>query len=138
MHRAALVAVLWNLHGELFMSDTSFESQPLLDEEALNELKDMLEEALAEIVDSFLAGLDAEVAAIDQAFSEGHMAVRAAAHSLKGSAGNLGARRLAALASTIEKTALAGDVGTCQTLMPALRTLADASRQGLTAYMARP
>lgn len=119
------------------MSDTPFDSQPVLDDAVLDELKDMLDDALSEIVVGFLGGLDAEVQAIEQALAPGGAALRAAAHSLKGSAGNLGARRLAALASAVEKAALAGDAATCQALVPGLRAVADDSRQALTAYLER-
>jgi HPt (histidine-containing phosphotransfer) domain-containing protein len=91
---------------------------------------------LNEIIESFLDSLDADLAAIEQAFDQGHLAVRAAAHSLKGSAGNLALRRLAAWASTLEKKALAGDLDACRGLMSVMLQLADASRQALRAYMA--
>lgn len=119
------------------MSDSSADATPLLDEAALNDLRDMLEDALTEIVDSFLDGLDAEVSAIELALGQGEAAVRAAAHSLKGSAGNLGARHLAAQASAIEKAAMAGDLAFCQGALPALRALADDTRTALRTYMAR-
>lgn len=109
-----------------------------LDVAALNELKDMLGDALAEIVESFLEGLDAEVAAIGQALAVGAPAVRAAAHSLKGSAGNMGARALAGAASAIEKTAVEGDVPRCAELFNSLPHTAQQARAALTAYLAQP
>lgn len=120
------------------MSDTSYQALPLLDEPALNELKDMLGEALAEITDSFLDGLDAEVAAIVAALPAGGMALKAAAHSLKGSSGNLGARRLAGLASAIEKGAMDGRTADCMALGPDLAPVSAATRQAIVEYMARP
>ncbi len=58
---------------------------------------------LGELIDLFLADLPARRAAIRDGLLAGDMqAVRAAAHSLKGSAGNLGARPLAALCQEVE------------------------------------
>jgi len=116
----------------------SYQALPLLDEPALNDLKDMLGEALREISDSFLEGLDAEVAAIEDALSAGGMPLKAAAHSLKGSAGNLGARRLAGLSSAIEKAAMDGRAADYQALVPDLRSVASVTRQAIDAYMAQP
>ena len=109
-----------------------------LDTAALNDLKDMLGDALAEIADSFLEGLDGEVTAIHQALGADKLAVRAAAHSLKGSAGNMGARVLAALASSIEKAAVEGDMARCAELSVGLPEAAAQARQALTAYIAQP
>jgi HPt (histidine-containing phosphotransfer) domain-containing protein len=120
------------------MSDTSYQALPLLDEPALNDLKDMLGDALREISDSFLEGLDGEVAAIEAAVSAGGMPLKAAAHSLKGSAGNLGARRLAGLASAIEKAAMDGRNADYLALVPDLKPVAAVTREAIDAYMAQP
>lgn len=109
-----------------------------LDIAALNDLKDMLGEALAEIAESFLEGLDGEVGAIQQALGADAPAVRAAAHSLKGSAGNMGARGLAALASHIEKAAVEGDLARCAVLAGDLPAVAVQARQALQGYIAQP
>jgi len=109
-----------------------------LDTAALNDLKDMLGDALAEIAESFLGGLDGEVAAIQQALGADKLAVRAAAHSLKGSAGNMGVKALASLASAIEKAAVDGDMARCTELSAGLVEAATQARQALTAYMAQP
>lgn len=108
-----------------------------LDIAALNDLKDMLGDALAEIAESFLEGLDGEVEAIERALGADAPAVRAAAHSLKGSAGNMGAKALAALASQIEKTAVEGDMARCAALFGRLPALAADARQALQAYLAQ-
>jgi HPt (histidine-containing phosphotransfer) domain-containing protein len=109
-----------------------------LDIAALNELKDMLGDALTEIAESFLEGLDGEVGAIQDALGTNGPAVRAAAHSLKGSAGNMGARGLAALAAQIEKAAVDGDLARCAALATGLPAVATQARQALQAYIAQP
>jgi HPt (histidine-containing phosphotransfer) domain-containing protein len=119
------------------MTDHNAPAPEPLDLAALNELKDMLAEALNEIIDSFLEGLDAELAAIAAATQVDAPTTRSAAHALKGSAGNLGARVLAGLASEIEKSALAGDLARCKQLLPSLATAAGDARTALTAYAAQ-
>lgn len=120
------------------MTATPSDASPLLDVDALNDLKDMLAEALTEIADTFLSGLDAEVEAVGTGMQTSLQAARAAAHSLKGSAGNLGGRALAQQASAIEKAAVEGDLAHCQALYPALQAVAAQTRDALKAYLAQP
>jgi HPt (histidine-containing phosphotransfer) domain-containing protein len=108
-----------------------------LDVVALNDLKGMLGDALTEIAESFLEGLDGDVAHI-QSFGDDPVALGAAAHSLKGSAANMGARVLAGLASSIEKAAGDGDLAQCTELVRGLPEAADHARQALSAYIAQP
>lgn len=120
------------------MTAPSSTAPSLLDIAALDDLKDMLDDALAEIIRSFLDGLPADVAAVEQGLLANALAVRAAAHSLKGSSGNLGARALAQQASDMEQAALAGDMATCQANMQALATCAQHTQTALEAYLAQP
>ena len=120
------------------MTATPSDATPLLDIDALNDLKDMLAEALTEIADTFLDGLDAEVEAVGAGIRASGPAARAAAHSLKGSAGNLGGRALASQASAIEKRALDGDLAACEALYPQLQILAGQTREALKVYLAQP
>lgn len=108
-----------------------------LDLVALNDLKGMLGDALTEIAESFLEGLDSDVANI-QACSADLAGMGAAAHSLKGSAANMGARVLAGLASSIEKAAGDRDLAQCTELVRGLPEAADHARQALSAYIAQP
>ena len=112
-------------------------SADALDTAALNDLRSMLGDALAEIVHSFLDGLDNEVQAIQEALVADKLTLRVTAHSLKGSAGNMGARALAALASSIEKAAMDGDMRRCAELIAGLPGAAVQARQALTAYLAQ-
>jgi HPt (histidine-containing phosphotransfer) domain-containing protein len=108
-----------------------------LDVVALNDLKGMLGDALIEIAESFLEGLDDDVAKI-QSSTDDPVALGSAAHSLKGSAANMGARVLAGLASAIEKAAGDGDLAHCAELVRGLPEAADHTRQALSAYIAQP
>lgn len=120
------------------MTATPSDATPILDIEALNDLKDMLAEALTEIADTFLDGLDAEVEAVSAGIQASGPAARAAAHSLKGSAGNMGSKALSMQAAAIEKAAVEGDLARCQALFPQLKLLADETRVALKAYLAQP
>lgn len=120
------------------MTATPSDATALLDIDALNDLRDMLAEALTEIADTFLDGLDAEVEAVGVGIRTNGPAARAAAHSLKGSAGNLGGRALAMQASAIEKAAVEGDLAQCEALFPQLQVLATHTRDALRAYLAQP
>jgi len=75
---------------------------------------------LAELIDLFFKDARPRLDAMSTAAAAGDLAkLGATAHTLKGSASNLGARQLAALCWTLEKQAKAGDVP------GARRTLAD-------------
>lgn len=120
------------------MSSSPSVNLAVLDLVALDDLKDMLSEALSEIIQSFLDGLADEVASVGRGLGGDAAAVRAAAHSLKGSAGNLGAKALSHLASDMEKHALAGDLAACRALMPELEHGAAQARAALLDYISRP
>lgn len=99
---------------------------------ALEELQAILEDALLEIVQAFLDGLDDEVQAIAQACGDADAnGLRRSAHSLKGSAANMGAIGLAQLSGQIEKLALHQDIATCRALLPELTQMATHTRQAL-------
>jgi HPt (histidine-containing phosphotransfer) domain-containing protein len=66
--------------------------------------------ALGELIGMFLQDLPSRVAAIRAAFKAADQeALKAAAHTLKGSAGNLGGLRLASLSAEVEKLARTND-----------------------------
>jgi HPt (histidine-containing phosphotransfer) domain-containing protein len=110
----------------------------VLDLAALNDLKDMLGDALTEIAQSFLDGMESEIAAVADAMAQDGAAVRAAAHSLKGSAGNMGARVLSGLASSMEKAAVEVRMDDCRQMLPALQQAAAEANVALRAYIAQP
>lgn len=116
------------------MTTNEFAAIDVLDLAALNELGAMLDDALADIVRGFLLGLDADVVAVTGAADL--CEVKAAAHSLKGSAGSLCARQLAAVASALEQAAQRGDAARCQSLAPVLVVAVQRAREGFEGYMA--
>ena len=85
-----------------------------IDEEILDELFDVMgdggADGLVKACEMFLAGVPARFADIDAALAEGRLDDAAqGAHSLRGSAGAFGARRLSAMTVTLERLCRDGD-----------------------------
>lgn len=97
-----------------------------VDEEILAELfmvmDDGAPEDLTRICDMFLTGVPARLAEIEAALADGRMDDAAkAAHSLKGTAGAFGARRLGEVAGRLEQVCRATDGASATKLLEGLR-----------------
>ena len=81
-----------------------------LDLDALNTLKQVMEDDFPLLVDTFIQDSSTRIASLRELI-QGNDAdlIRRAAHSFKGSSSNLGAIQLSALCAAIEKKALAGN-----------------------------
>jgi two-component system sensor histidine kinase/response regulator len=101
--------------------------EPLIDHEPQEDLSDTLgAESFQDLLASFFASLDSRMEAIAAAIAGGDPAkIASAAHSLKGSAANMGYLRLAADSSRLEQAAKSGQ--------PDLAALHEALRQTLAA-----
>ncbi|MBI1840355.1 MAG: PAS domain S-box protein [Verrucomicrobia bacterium] len=87
---------------------------------------------LAQLVELFLRDSAPRLAVIEEGLSTGQAApVIAAAHSLKGSASNLGARHLSSLSGLIEKHSKAGDLAAAKTVLEPLEREFERVRQFL-------
>lgn len=77
---------------------------------------------LRQLVDLFLRDSHARIQALEESLQadDAHKAT-AAAHALKGSASNLGARRLAALCNSVEKHTKAGELSAAKPLLEPLK-----------------
>ena len=77
---------------------------------------------LRQLVDLFLRDSHARIKALEEGLSaDDSNKATAASHALKGSASNLGARRLASLSGSIEKHAKAGELSAAKTLLEPLK-----------------
>jgi len=99
--------------------------EPVLDPAVFAGLRALQEpgqaDDIAELAGLFLADTPPRVHAIREAIaSKNTSALREAAHTLKGSASNLGAKRLAAVCQQIERAARQGDAQTGSGLLPRL------------------
>ncbi len=88
---------------------------PPVDVEMLRSLRELQmdgeSDLVAELVDIYLADAPTQIAAMREAIASGNaVALRLAAHTLKGSSGSLGASHLAALCKELEELAQAGSV----------------------------
>ncbi len=82
----------------------------VLDRETLRELREMLGPGLTLVLDQFGGQASGLLHSLEQKATSGDMeAVRTLAHRLKGSAGSIGARVLAAEAAQLERMAAEGD-----------------------------
>jgi len=76
----------------------------VIDNEVARELREEGENLLNELVDMFVAEVPLQLDALETALAKGDAgATRLATHTLKGTAGNFGTRRMQALAKTIEE-----------------------------------
>lgn len=112
------------------------DNAPILNKEQIDDLRGLdggCGAVLARLVGRFLSGLDDRANQIVQCATESRPSDLAiVAHSLKGAAGNLGALRLAAVASKLEVAANGNDADQIQTLLVALRSECETARVALT------
>lgn len=84
-----------------------------LDGDTLRELQAVMGDEFALLVSTFATDSAQRVEAVRAAAADGDAeALRRAAHSFKGSAGNMGAARLAELCRVVEEAARDGDLAT--------------------------
>lgn len=106
------------------------ENQPILDPGGGDRIRRVGGESLwHRMVEMFLANAPARMAGLDDGSDLKTM--EQAAHSLKSSAGNLGASRLQYIAERIEVAAGAGDSDACAELCAEARRVYDDTRQAL-------
>jgi HPt (histidine-containing phosphotransfer) domain-containing protein len=92
-----------------------------IDDEALNELQLVMGDDFGKLLQTFASDSVARIAAIEQtAAAADSEALRRAAHSFKGSSGNMGARQLSELCRLIEEYAREGAVERCMPLIAEL------------------
>ena len=93
-------------------------SQSPVDEEVLDELKDMLEDEFIDLLQTYLKDTASKLELLKQSLSSGTLEeVRKLAHSVKGSSVNLGIAPLSALCGELEVVAQEGDISRCQSLL---------------------
>ena len=97
-------------------------SEPRFDDKPIAMLRRVGREALAKrMIDLFLASAPGRVTGIEAALASGDLdGARRGAHSLKPSAGQLGAARLSDVCQRIEDAATEGDSNTAGALLPDL------------------
>src|SRR5690554_8238582 len=95
--------------------------KPHLDEAALAELRDVMEDEFDILIQTYISDSRDRLEALRQALSDGDPdALAKAAHSFKGSSINIGAPRLGELCHIIEQAGRDGDLDTVRQSMDAL------------------
>lgn len=113
----------------------------ILDEERIRLLDELgrriCEDTLGDIAQKFLSNLEERLDRLADAVERKEGAVvELLAHSLKGSASNLGASQIAKLSRELEEAASAGDLVLCRVLQPILREAAAETRRALDVLLA--
>ncbi|AWI80397.1 hypothetical protein CEW87_14130 [Parazoarcus communis] len=104
--------------------DENARFEPILDLPALDELHQLLGADLCDIAAQLLAQLPAQFDDVCAASAAGDfVALRSAAHSIKGSVGNMGGVALSRAAAALEKAALQHDAALVARLMEQIRSL---------------
>ncbi len=105
---------------------------PVLDHRVLKELRDNIGGNLAGLFDVFLEDIPAYIRAVEKSIADGDAAALVeAAHAIKGSCGNIGAKRLAEVARLLERKGRQGVVHEVEELVSALRTELDEVKDAL-------
>jgi CheY-like chemotaxis protein len=117
--------------------DVPLEENPL-DGSALDAFREVGGEAaaafLADLIGQFLAEAPVRLAALREAVAQVNpVALKAAAHSLIGSSGTMGARNMSTLCAELERRAGSGAVGGCAPLVTRLEDEFDRVREALKA-----
>ena len=86
------------------MSDADLNLLPLLDDDAIAELRDIMEDGFAELLDVFINDLPVQIERLRGAIAQGNADdLYQVAHKLKSSCGSIGAPRLAELVRRLEQ-----------------------------------
>ena len=121
MQRAAMKIIPPSQAGR---STSDIES---IDRDIIAGLRDLREpnqpDPLGELIDLFLKDSRGRLQKMETAVAEGdNNGLAAAAHAIKGSASNLGARRLATICANLEKTAKTGDLSEAANILLDIRS----------------
>lgn len=113
--------------------------EPVLDEDTVNGLRRLGDDFLVEIVRLWSDNLEPNLAAMRAALAADDLAaVSVAAHTLRGSAANVGAVRLSAACAALETAPKVGDRGALGALMDVVTREAAAAHTAMTALTGEP
>ena len=108
-----------------------------IDSNNLNMLKEIIGEDLKEILNVFLESTPDSIMQLQNAINSNNLSkVQSCAHTIKGSAANVGANQLSLLASEIEQLAKLNDSSKLDTLLSQVITEKKAVKGELERYMA--
>lgn len=112
---------------------------PVLDPEMIGELREEGQDLLDELIESFGQRTPIRIAELADEFARGDLkAASLSVHALKGSAGNLGAKRMRGICATLDTMARNGEIGNVTSLMGDLRAEYERVRDALDAEHSAP
>ncbi len=119
--------------------DTSAD-EPAVDPEVIAELRELQNQGspglLGELIKIFLREVSTQLSVMEQAVEEGDAkAVRRVAHTLKGSSGNMGAKKMKALSGHLQGVGVSGDLSHALQLIHQLKEEFGEVRQALKAEL---
>ncbi|KAB2935776.1 MAG: Hpt domain-containing protein [Candidatus Contendobacter sp.] len=118
------------------MSDADPDSLPLLDDEAITELRDIMEDEFAELLNAFLNDLPAQIARLQTVATQGDAdELYQIAHKLKSSCGSIGAPRLTELIRRLEQAGRQKVLDGATPLLRQVETVAGETIAGLRARL---
>jgi PAS domain S-box-containing protein len=126
---AALQRALLKVKPSIATGETGLpqpENSEALDREVIQGLRELREpgqpDPLAELIELFRRDAQPRLETMEASATSGDLQMLAATtHGLKGSASNLGARRLASLCATLEKQAKAGEIHSARGTLPEVK-----------------
>jgi HPt (histidine-containing phosphotransfer) domain-containing protein len=120
------------------MSDPQLNLLPLLDDEIIAELREVMEDEFTDLIRSFLNELPVQMENLQTAIVEGAAPdLYRIAHKFKSSCGSLGAVQLAELIRRLEQAGRENALDGTAALLMETRSVAQATTVGLTAEMGR-
>ena len=121
---------------EIRMSDADLNLPPLIDDEVITELRNIMEEEFADLLHAFLNDLSIQIALMQTAVAQNNAdELYQLAHKLKSSCGSLGALRLAELIQRLEQAGRLNTLHDATELLRQTRIVADETVAGLQARM---
>ena len=98
-------------------------SEQVLDPAIFNEMRELMDDALPEFIDTYLDNSPKLIVQMEQGLANGNSeAVVQGAHQLKGGSGSIGASRLFELAQQIEQLARDNDIAGVEPVLAMLKT----------------
>lgn len=111
--------------------------KPHLDEEALAELQDVMEDEFETLIHTYLSDSRERIESLKAAMNDGDAdAVAKTAHSFKGSCINIGATRLGVLCREVEKAGIEDRLGDAQPALGSIEEEFQRVTEALHALMA--
>ena len=118
------------------MSDTDLDRITLLDEEVIAELREVLEDEFAELLQHFLNELPLQFARLQTAIDQSDAGeLYRVAHQLKSSCGSMGALRLAELVRRLERAGRESTLDDATALLDRTRAVSAETVTGLRAHL---